>query len=112
MRFQKGIVANPAGRPRGTRNRLSNKLLEDMCENWQKNGKAALEIMFKEKPSEYVRAMLSVLPREFVFEEALADFGDEDIDHLLEAIRLRVLERKGEKAQLAPALPTPTEAAH
>ncbi len=50
-RQQRGIVehawkpgqsGNPAGRPVGSRNRLSEKFIADLAEHWQANGEAAL----------------------------------------------------------------------
>ena len=56
------------GRPKGSRNKLGEKLIEDLYEHWQKNGMKAIEAMFEERPHEYVRAVVSILPREVKIE--------------------------------------------
>ena len=61
-------------------------------------GQAALEILFKEKPGEYLRLTASVLPKEFIFESVTSELDDEQIDELLIALRRRMIE-----ARTAPA---------
>jgi hypothetical protein len=85
------LLPGSPGRPKGARNKLSARVIDDILKHWSENGAAALDITFKEKPAEYVRAVLSVLPKEFVFDNSLADLGDEQIDEILEAIRDRML---------------------
>jgi hypothetical protein len=92
--FQPGNNGHGGGRPPGVRNTLNKRLLEDLSENWHRNGKAALEIMFREKPSEYVRACLSILPREFTFESVTNELDDEQLDLILEGLRQRILETR------------------
>jgi hypothetical protein len=58
----------------------------------------ALEAMLREKPNEYVRAVLSVLPRELTIESITSDLSDEQIDTLIEKIRDHLLSaRQSEK---------------
>ena len=48
---------------------------------------AALEILQREKPADYVRAVLSVLPKELVFSDsAVTDMADEQIEALLQTL--------------------------
>ena len=63
-------------------------------------GQEALEALYKEKPGEYLRLTASVLPKEFVFESAVADLDDDQIDDLLMALRPRMVETR------AAALPS------
>ncbi len=50
-------------------------------------GLAAMEMMYKEKPNEYVRAVLSVMPKEFAIENFTAGMSVDDIDELMAKIR-------------------------
>jgi hypothetical protein len=53
---------------------------------------AALEVMQKEKPAEYVKAVLALLPRELVLgDTALDDLADDQIDAMLATLRKQVL---------------------
>src|SRR6266849_4293660 len=108
--FKKGVASNPNGRPAGARNRFSAKLLEDLIASWNENGQAALRIMCRERPSDYVRAMISVLPREFVLEGVMTDFDDGQIDEILEGLKRRIAQIRQDEA--AMQLPVPSSMAN
>src|SRR5215203_4573787 len=65
------------GRPKGSRNKLGEKLIEDLFVHWQANGMKAIEVMFAERPHEYVRAVVSILPREVKIENVDSMTDDE-----------------------------------
>jgi hypothetical protein len=88
------------GRRPGSRNRLTARVFEDVLAHWNEpvegrnisKGMAALEVMQKEKPSEYVKVILSLLPREVLFgDTAFDDLADEQIDAMLATLRKQVL---------------------
>jgi hypothetical protein len=60
-KFQPG----QGGRPRGARNRLARKFLDDLLEDWEEHGAGAIKIMRIEDPAKYVTIVAQVLPREF-----------------------------------------------
>ncbi len=82
MRNAKGqYLQGSPGRPRGARNKLAARVLEDLFAHWNESaapgsnmtkGLAAMEMMYKEKPNEYVRAVLSVMPKELAIENFTA----------------------------------------
>jgi hypothetical protein len=97
------------GRPKGARNRLASRVFEDIFAHWCTpaapgselcKGQEALETLYKERPGEYLRLTASVLPKEFVFENVVADLDDDQIDDLLMALRQRMVETR------AAALPS------
>jgi hypothetical protein len=99
MKFEPGNKLS-TGRPRGSRNRLTARILEDILKHWNEpiegrnitKGMAALEVMRKEKPAEYVKAVLSIMPKELVFSDStVADLSDEQIDTLIMTLRRQVL---------------------
>jgi hypothetical protein len=88
------------GRPRGSRNRLTARVFEDVLTHWNEpvegrnisKGMAALEVMQKEKPSEYVKAVLGILPKELIFgDSSLEDVADDQINAMLAELRKQVL---------------------
>src|SRR5215471_10387149 len=93
---RKGFQPGHTGRPRGTRNKLAGRVFEDILAHWcepvapgsnVRKGREALEALYKEKPGEYLRLTASVLPKEFVFENVVADLDDDQIDELILKLR-------------------------
>jgi hypothetical protein len=93
------------GRPRGSRNKLFAQVFEDVLQHWNQpvpgrnvsQGMAALEVMRKERPSDYVKTVVSLLPRELLLSDSTtADLSDEQIDTLLLTLRRQVLEHATE----------------
>jgi hypothetical protein len=68
-------------------------------------GLAAMEMMYREKPNEYVRAVLSIMPKEFAIENFTVGMSVEDLDELMAKIRDALLSREPEAEQ-------PSETAH
>jgi len=100
MKLQPGNTLSRNGRPRGSRNRLSARIFEDVLSHWNEpiegrnitKGIAALEVMRKEKPAEYVKVVTSLLPKELVFSDStVQDLSDEQIDTLIMTLRQQVL---------------------
>jgi hypothetical protein len=93
------------GRPRGSRNKLAQQVFDDIFRHWNEpaggelcKGQAALELLYREKPGDYLKLTASVLPKEFVFENAVTELGDEELDRMIEALRERALEARREQA--------------
>jgi hypothetical protein len=81
-------------------------MLDDLMADWSEGGAAAIKIMRIERPSEYVRAMVSILPKELIWESGLADVDDVELDALIEMLRARALEVRQEQAlELKPEKP-------
>jgi hypothetical protein len=89
------------GRPRGARSRLFAQVFQDVLDHWNQpvegrnisKGMAALEVMRKERPAEYVKAVLSIMPKELLLSDStMADLNDEQVDTLLATLRKQVLE--------------------
>lgn len=70
--WQKGVSPNPAGRPKGSRNKLAEDFLGDLHEAWQKRGKESIEELTGEQ---LVTAVVKTLPKEMTLEvgETYAD---------------------------------------
>ena len=68
-RFQPGQSGNPAGRPKGARNKVSETLLETLAEHFEKHGKDAIEKVYAESPRDYLKIVASLVPRQMEIED-------------------------------------------
>lgn len=63
-KFQPGQSGNPAGRPVGARNKLSEDFLEALSQDFAEHGKAAIIETRETKPDQYLKVIASLLPRD------------------------------------------------
>ena len=62
-RFQPGQSGNPAGRPRGSKNKLSEDFWRDMSEAWEQGGVEAIKRVMQEAPAKFLTIVASACPR-------------------------------------------------
>jgi hypothetical protein len=93
------------GRPKGSRNKLAQQVFNDIFRHWNEpaggdlcKGQAALELLYRERPGEYLRLTASVLPKEFVFENSVTALDDDELDRMIEMLRERALAARQEQA--------------
>jgi hypothetical protein len=100
---RKGFQPGHTGRPRGTRNKLAGRVFGDILAHWCEpvapgsnvcKGQEALQNLYTKNSGEYLRLAVSVLPKEFVFENAVAELEDDQIDELILKLHQRVLEAR------------------
>ena len=65
MMCQKGESGNPARRPKGASNQLCESVLKELISHWEENGRDAIEHTSKDQPGAYLRAVLSLVPKDF-----------------------------------------------
>lgn len=86
--WKPGQSGNPAGRPKGSRARLAECFLDAMYDAFQDKGKEAIDKVIKNRPHEFIRAIASLLPKEFTIKDATLDeLGDNEITDLIAAFR-------------------------
>ncbi len=62
--FKPGQSGNPNGRPKGSKNKLTESFWQDMADVWAAGGKAALEKVITDDPAAFVRVAASLMPKE------------------------------------------------
>ena len=89
--FRPGNNANPAGRPRGAKNKLHRSFIEALTKDFEENGDKAIRQCRVTQPGKYLALIASTLPREFFFEHnTVGQLSDDDLDKMIELLRERV----------------------
>jgi hypothetical protein len=113
--FKPGESGNPAGRRRGSRNRLNERFLDAMCEDFDQHGRAVIERVRTDSPAVYLRVVARLLPAHLLVQEARLDhLSDSELSDYL-AVIAKILGRGGAgetnaaiiegQAQAAPPAP-------
>jgi hypothetical protein len=80
---------NGGGRRQGARNRISTAFLQALASDFQEHGEEAIKIMRIERPSEYVKVIASVLPKEFEISHSsqLTELDDVELEQFINRLR-------------------------
>ena len=84
------------GRPKGARNRVGERFLEDLQVTWERRGIEALEKCAIEEPGTFCKIVASLLPKDVNLNIGI-NWGEL---HSREEILAAVVEEKGEQAAL------------
>lgn len=61
--FKPGQSGNPAGRPKGSRNKLSEAFLQALSDDFETNGVEVIETLRVESPKDYVATIGRLMPK-------------------------------------------------
>jgi len=83
-----------SGRAKGARNRISTLFLNELADDFEKNGKGVIAIMRIERPVEYCKVIASILPKELeLSDNRLAEIPDDELELIIEYTRRQLAER-------------------
>ena len=83
-----GQVLNPAGRPKGSRNKLGEAFIKAMHADFEQHGEKVIETVRTEKPDQYLKVIASILPKELnVNTSALGDMSDDELAAVFASLR-------------------------
>ena len=87
-RFKSGAEwrGNAKGRPKGSRNKLNAKFIDDLHGLWMEQGEDILRRTSKHRPQDIVKAQVALMPREMKIEKAVEQLSDTDLADLSAAL--------------------------
>ena len=85
FQFQPGQSGNPAGRAKGSRNKLGEAFLADFYDDWIQHGRSAIAQVREERPQDYLKAAVQILPKEL--NVRVGEFDELSDDDLQRRIR-------------------------
>lgn len=97
--FKPGQSGNPGGKPVNARNTITKKFLEVLAKDFEENGEKAIQAARTVDPMGYVKAVASLLPKEFIVERPLEQLSDEELALAIADMRTRL----GRKASASVA---------
>lgn len=101
--FQPGQSGNPKGRPKGSKNKLSQAIVGELLQHFDEHGHEAVERVFETDPAAYLRVITSLVPKGIEVAEVSGFDGmsEEELDTKILENTIGLLESEGFRHQLS-----------
>jgi hypothetical protein len=92
----------PAGRLRGSRNKLSEEVICALLRDFRKHGEKAIAKVRREQPGVYLRCLTLLIPREHKNEQSnvIKNLSDQQIEDMIEYIENSLAAQAGAPAKM------------
>ena len=87
--WQPGQSGNPAGRLRGSRNKLSEEVICALLRDFREHGQKAIAKVRRDQPGVYLRCLTLLIPREHKVEQSnvIKSLSDQELEAMIEYIK-------------------------
>ena len=100
--WQPGQSGNPAGRLRGSRNKLSEEVICALLRDFREHGQKAIAKVRRTQPAAYLKVLVLLVPREHKVEHSnpLKELTDEQLEAMIEYIEASLAAQAGGPAKV------------
>jgi hypothetical protein len=103
--WEAGKSGNPAGRPKGSRNKLGEEFIAALHADFVEHGATAIKNVREQDPSTYMRVTASILPKELEIKRPENELSDEQLARVIERIERELTAAQGGSG--APSIAKP-----
>ena len=110
--WQPGVSGNPAGRGRGSRNKLSEEVICALLRDFRQHGQKAVAQVRRTQPAAYLKILALLIPREHKVQHSnsLKDLTDEQLEAMIEYIKTSLEAQAGDRVIEGTIEPAAVEA--
>jgi Family of unknown function (DUF5681) len=107
--WQPGVSGNPAGRTRGSRNKLSEEVVCALLRDFRQHGQKAVARVRQTQPAAYLKILALLIPREHKVEHSnlLKELSDEQLEAMIEYIETSLAAQAGGPVKVIEATAQP-----
>src|SRR6516165_8977772 len=108
--WQPGQSGNPAGRERGSRNRLSEEVICALLRDFREHGQKAIAKVRRTQPAAYLKVLALLVPREHKVEHRnlLKELSDEQLEAMVEYLETSLEAQAGGPVKVINGMIEPT----